>query len=83
MNNAVAKELLVNSSAIESTKSEILLDHLKDGATNILKRWPEMKNKLHMCLNMPLPLKLQSVTWTLFMSDLNGNFISFWCDISV
>ncbi|XP_067933396.1 uncharacterized protein [Watersipora subatra] len=72
VNNTIAKRLLVDSTAVESTKSELLIDHLKDGAVNILRHWPEMKNKLHMCLNIPLPVKLRSAAWTMFMSDINA-----------
>lgn len=72
VNNSVAKELLTNTETVDTTKTELILDHLRDGAVSILKRWPEMKSKLHMCLNMPLPHKIQSVAWTFFMSDPQG-----------
>ena len=72
VNNVVAKELLTSTNAIDSTKTEFVLDHVRDGAVSILKRWPEMKTKLHMCLNMPIPQKIQSVAWTFFMSDQQG-----------
>jgi len=70
VNNAVAKELLTMDPG--HTKTELVLDHLRDGAVSILKRWPDMKSKLHMCLNMPLPTKLRSVAWTLFLSNSQG-----------
>lgn len=74
INNSVAKEMMTAATALSSTKSELVLDHMRDGAVNILKRWPEMKKKLHMCLNMPIPHKLQSVAWSFFMSDARGNW---------
>ena len=75
VNNVVAKELLTSPNAIDSTKTEFILDHLRDGAVSILKRWPEMRTKLHMCLIMPIPQKIQSVAWTFFMADQQGSGI--------
>lgn len=75
VNNTVAKEMLISATAIDVTKTELLHVHLRDGAVNILKRWPEMKSKLHMFLNLHLPHKLQSTAWTLFMSDSSGRIL--------
>ncbi|KAF6037136.1 hypothetical protein EB796_004544 [Bugula neritina] len=69
VNNTVAKEMLSDSSAVGVAKPELINEHLKDGVVSILKRWPEMKVKFHMCLNIPVPTKLRTNAWTLFMSD--------------
>lgn len=73
VNNTVARDMLVDSTSyIQGTKTDLIIDYLRDGAVSILKRWPEFKTKLHMCLNMPLPSKLQSIAWTFFLSDSQG-----------
>lgn len=72
VNNIVARELLTSKGPLDSTKTELLLDHMQEGAVSILKRWPEMKSKFKLCLNISIPRKLQSVAWTLHMSNVDG-----------
>lgn len=54
---------------LQSTKTELIVDELRENAVSLLRRWPEMKYKLHMYLNLPLPPKLQSVAWNFFLSN--------------
>ncbi|XP_070572831.1 uncharacterized protein [Ptychodera flava] len=67
LNNQVARELLEDFPVI--TKSDLVLNHARDGAVALLKKWPEMKSKLHLCLNQALPDRLRQIAWKLFLHN--------------
>ncbi|XP_077995375.1 uncharacterized protein LOC144448905 isoform X2 [Glandiceps talaboti] len=69
LNNQVAKELLEDFPVI--TKSDLVLGHARDGSVALLRKWPEMKNKLHLCLNQVLPDRLRQIAWKLFLHNPN------------
>nr|XP_006812621.1 PREDICTED: uncharacterized protein LOC102808036 [Saccoglossus kowalevskii] len=67
LNNQVAKELLEDFPVI--TKSDLIISHARDSVVAVLKKWPDMKSKLHLCLNQSLPDRLRQITWKLFLHN--------------
>ncbi|XP_033627019.1 uncharacterized protein LOC117289929 isoform X2 [Asterias rubens] len=55
------------TSAPTGSKSELILDHAREGALGLLKRWPGNKAKLHQFFNQALPDRLRQITWRLFL----------------
>ncbi|ELU01451.1 hypothetical protein CAPTEDRAFT_186844 [Capitella teleta] len=47
---------------------ENLLD-AEEGITSLLRKWPDMKAKLHVCFNQPLPLPLRQLAWQLYLDN--------------
>ena len=41
---------------------------------SLLKKWPEMKSKLHVCLNQPLADPIRQLAWKLFLSNPKGTY---------
>ncbi|XP_019622029.1 PREDICTED: uncharacterized protein LOC109468212 [Branchiostoma belcheri] len=67
LNNEVARELLEDHPV--NTKSDLVLGHARDGAVSLLQRWPDMRDKLHLCLNQPLPPTLRQLAWKLHLRN--------------
>ncbi|CAH1801165.1 unnamed protein product [Owenia fusiformis] len=67
VNKEVNQKLLDDSSAV--TKTDVLLEHSQEGAVSLLKKWPDLKMKLHVCLNRLLPMPLRQITWRLFLNN--------------
>ena len=61
------------TSAPTGSKSELILDHAREGALGLLKRWPGNKAKLHQFFNQALPDRLRQITWRLFLRSPKGN----------
>ncbi|KAK6184233.1 hypothetical protein SNE40_002067 [Patella caerulea] len=67
LNNDVAKQLLEDYPV--DTKSDLIIEGAEEGALSLLKKWPEFKSKLHICLNQPLPLTIRQLAWRLYLSN--------------
>ena len=70
MNNDVAKQLLEEFPI--NTKTDLVLEAALEGSISLLKKWPDMKNKLHVCVNKPLPEALRQLAWKLFLESTKG-----------
>ena len=57
---------------VSDTRSDLVIESAEDGAVSLLKRWPDMKNKLHICFNQPLPDPIRSLAWHLYLNDPRG-----------
>lgn len=42
---------------------------------SLLKKWPEMKSKLHVCFNQPLAPPIRQLAWKLFLANPKGTFV--------
>ena len=73
LNNEVARQLLEEQPI--NTKSDLILDSAQEGIISILKKWPDMKSKLHIHLNQPLPDSLRQLTWRLYLDNPKGERI--------
>ncbi|KAK7499097.1 hypothetical protein BaRGS_00009644 [Batillaria attramentaria] len=81
VNEDVARQLMEDSPL--DTKTDLVIESAEEGVVSLLKKWPEMKSKLHVCLNQPLALPIRQLAWKLFLSNpkvrktyidlLNGN----------
>ncbi|XP_005096813.2 uncharacterized protein LOC101844992 [Aplysia californica] len=81
LNDQVSKQLLDDYPT--DTRSDLVIEAAEDGAMSLLKRWPDMKNKLHICFNQPLQEPIRQLAWHLYLNDprarktyvdlLNGN----------
>ena len=71
LNNDVARQLLEDMPI--NTKSDLIVDAAQDGIVSLLKKWPDMKSKLHIHLNHPLPENLRQLAWRLYMENQKGN----------
>ena len=71
LSNEVARELLEEDPV--ETKPELVIEHVREGAVCLLKRWPEMKGKVFRCLNQRLPSNLRFITWKLFLQNTLGS----------
>ncbi|XP_074640694.1 uncharacterized protein LOC141898601 isoform X2 [Tubulanus polymorphus] len=67
LNGEVARQLLEEFPI--NTKSDLIVDSAKEGAVSILRKWPEFKYKLHVCLNQALPGRLRELAWKLFLDN--------------
>ncbi|XP_078339182.1 uncharacterized protein LOC111132265 isoform X4 [Crassostrea virginica] len=67
LNEEVSRQLLEESPM--DTKSDLIIENAEEGALSLLKKWPDMKEKLHVCLNQPLPPPLRQLAWRLHLSD--------------
>lgn len=55
-----------------NSKSDLVMDGAQEGVVGLLKKWPEMKTKLHICFNQILPEKLRQIAWRLFLENMRG-----------
>lgn len=73
LNEEVSRQLLEESPM--DTKSDLIIESAEEGTLSLLKKWPDMKEKLQVCLNQPLPTQLRQVAWRLYLSDTKGRKI--------
>ncbi|KAK7088108.1 uncharacterized protein [Littorina saxatilis] len=81
LNEDVARQLMEDSPL--DTKTDLVVEGAEEGVVSLLKKWPEMKSKLHVCLNQPLAQPIRQLSWRLFLTNpkvrktyidlLNGN----------
>lgn len=74
LNEEVSRQLLEESPM--DTKSDLIIESAEEGTLSLLKKWPDMKEKLQVCLNQPLPTQLRQVAWRLYLSDTKGRKIN-------
>ena len=74
LNADVARQLLEEFPI--NTKTDLLLESAKDGAVSILRKWPDFKSKLHLCLNQALPDTLREISWKLYLDNPKGKHCS-------
>ncbi|XP_067670758.1 uncharacterized protein [Haliotis asinina] len=67
LNEDVAKQLMDDFPL--STKSDLVINSAEEGALSLLRRWPEMKAKLHVCFNQPLPEAIRQLAWRLYLNN--------------
>ncbi|CAD5121079.1 DgyrCDS9617 [Dimorphilus gyrociliatus] len=67
LNREVSRQLLEDFPL--DTKSDLILTQAQDGAISLLRKWPDMKYKLHVYLNHQLPSNLRLVAWRLFLEN--------------
>ncbi|KAK3083788.1 hypothetical protein FSP39_003216 [Pinctada imbricata] len=67
LNEEVSRQLLED--APMDTKSDLIIENAEEGALSLLRKWPDMKDKLHICLNQPLPLPLRQTAWRLHLNN--------------
>lgn len=67
LNRSVSQRQI--SGASTDSKSDLILDNLLDGSVGLLKKWPELRSKLHVFLNQPLPDHMRPIAWRLFLED--------------
>ncbi|XP_075264161.1 uncharacterized protein LOC142356058 isoform X2 [Convolutriloba macropyga] len=79
LSNEVARELLEEDPV--ETKPELVIEHVREGAVCLLKRWPEMKGKVYRCLNQRFPENLRYITWKLFLQNTLARKV--YCDLLV
>ena len=58
------------------TKTDLVLENAEEGAIALLRKWPDMRSKLHVCFNQPLPKELRQLAWKLFMENSKCNGIA-------
>ncbi|PVD31188.1 hypothetical protein C0Q70_06600 [Pomacea canaliculata] len=81
LNEDVARQLMEDSPL--DTKTDLVIEGAEEGVISLLKKWPEMKSKLHVCFNQPLAPPIRQLAWKLFLANpkarktyidlLNGN----------
>ena len=54
------------------TRTDLVIETAEDGAVSLLKKWPDMKSKLHVCFNQPLPDPIRQLAWHLYLNDPRG-----------
>ncbi|BFZ18747.1 hypothetical protein BsWGS_21786 [Bradybaena similaris] len=67
LNEQVSKQLLDDYPS--NTRSDLVIEAAEEGAMSLLKRWPDMKSKLHILFNQPLPEPIRQLAWHLFLSN--------------
>lgn len=67
LNRSVSQQQTENISS--PNKSDLILDCALDGSVGLLKKWPDLRNHLHVFLNQPLPENLRLMAWRLFLED--------------
>lgn len=70
LNNEVARQLMEEYPI--NTKTDLILESAQEGITSLLRKWPDMKAKLHVCFNQPLPLPLRQLAWQLYLDNTKG-----------
>ncbi|KAK2191699.1 hypothetical protein NP493_47g01010 [Ridgeia piscesae] len=51
------------------TKTDLILENAQDGIIGLLKKWPDMKSKLRIGYNQPLPPKMRRTMWKLYLKN--------------
>ena len=74
LNNAVRRQLMQDVAA--DTRTDLILESALDGSVSLLKKWPDLRSKLHAFLNQPLPELLRPVAWRLYLEDSKRTFHS-------
>ncbi|XP_063300396.1 uncharacterized protein LOC134589222 [Pelobates fuscus] len=59
----------VQDSDIPKHQSDLVARHIQDGVIRILDKRPELKIKLRVLFNHPLPVSLRTLTWRLQLSN--------------
>ena len=67
LNDEVARQLLEDHPV--GTKTDLIIENAEEGALSLLKKWPDMKNKLHIIMNQPLPTPLRQLSWKLYLTN--------------
>ncbi|GFO15113.1 hypothetical protein PoB_004161800, partial [Plakobranchus ocellatus] len=67
LNDQVSKQLLDDYPT--DTRSDLIVEAAEEGVMSMLKRWPDMKSKLHVCFNQPLAQPVRQLAWHLYLSD--------------
>ena len=67
LNNDVARQLLEDQPI--NTKTDLVLEAAQEGAVALLRKWPNMRSKLHVCFNQPLTGELRQLAWKLFLEN--------------
>ncbi|XP_069136480.1 uncharacterized protein [Argopecten irradians] len=67
LNEEVSRQLLEDAPV--GTKSDLIIENAEEGSLSMLKKWPDMKNKLNICLNQALPPPLRQVAWRLYLTN--------------
>ena len=72
LNADVARQLMEDFPV--KTKTDLILENAQDGIIGLLKKWPDMKSKLRIGYNQPLPPKMRRTMWKLYLKNEEG-----WC----
>ncbi|XP_059163173.1 uncharacterized protein LOC131946430 [Physella acuta] len=67
LNDEVSQQLMDDNPT--GTKSDLVVESAHEGVISLLKRWPDMKSKLHICFNQPLVEPLRQLAWQLYLSN--------------
>ncbi|KAG5836645.1 hypothetical protein ANANG_G00230600 [Anguilla anguilla] len=51
------------------SKTDLFQSHARNGMVYLLNKWPDMKSKLTILFNHPLPMELREVAWKLYLSN--------------
>ncbi|XP_033116098.1 uncharacterized protein LOC117116216 [Anneissia japonica] len=78
LSQEVNKELLKSFPTRSDTKPQLLFQHVVEGASHLLKQWPEMKSKLKIFLNQPL-IPFRELSWKLHLQ--NPSIAKEYCNI--
>ena len=70
LNHYVGQQLLDEYPG--ESKTDLILNQVREGAFGLLRRWPEMKSKLHLCFNQNLPDRLRQMAWKLNLRNPKG-----------
>ncbi|XP_061072682.1 uncharacterized protein LOC133107658 isoform X2 [Conger conger] len=52
-----------------SSKTDLFQSHVQEGMVSLLNKWPDMKSKLTVLFNRPLPMEIREVAWRLYLSN--------------
>ncbi|KAJ8368353.1 hypothetical protein SKAU_G00083810 [Synaphobranchus kaupii] len=55
-----------------SPKTDLFQSHVQDGMVSLLNKWPDMKSKLTILFNHPLPMEIREVAWQLYLSNIKA-----------
>ncbi|XP_055863033.1 uncharacterized protein LOC106072877 [Biomphalaria glabrata] len=67
LNSQVGQQLLDDSPT--DTRPDLVIEAAEEGVISLLKRWPDMKSKLHVCFNQPLVEPMRQLAWHLYLSN--------------
>ncbi|KAH9524500.1 hypothetical protein Btru_027035 [Bulinus truncatus] len=67
LNAQVGQQLLEDSPT--DTRPDLVIEAAEEGVISLLKRWPDMKSKLHICFNQPLVEPMRQLAWHLYLSN--------------
>ncbi|KAI1893539.1 hypothetical protein AGOR_G00124770 [Albula goreensis] len=54
---------------VVSQKTDLIQSHVRNGMVSLLNKWPDMKSKLSILFNHPLPKEIREVAWKLYLSN--------------